>query len=257
MPAEKRTDTWMPLYVADYLSDTMHLTTEQHGAYFLLLMACWKRDGKLPNDNDELAAITRLTPAKWRAYRHALLRFFLVGDDVLTHKRVLKERAKAKETSAARAESGKRGAAKRWQVDGKCHSRAIANASQNDRPSPSPLPVTASVANATGADAPPDPLWGTGLAWLKRKGIPEKQARALLGKIKQAAGDIDAAAILARAEAEDITNPSAWLMAAAAKVKQSKPSASTDFRGKSYAGTPIDQLPADLRAAAERAILDD
>lgn len=36
-----------------------------------------------------------------------------------------------------------------------------------------------------------------------------------------------------------------------------KPSAAADFRGKSYAGTPIDQLPPDMRAAAERAMRDD
>lgn len=36
-----------------------------------------------------------------------------------------------------------------------------------------------------------------------------------------------------------------------------RPSASADFRGKTYAGTPIDQLPPDLRDAARAAIGDD
>jgi hypothetical protein len=36
-----------------------------------------------------------------------------------------------------------------------------------------------------------------------------------------------------------------------------KPNAAADFRGKSYESTPIDQLPADLRDAAERALRDD
>ena len=40
------------------------------------------------------------------------------------------------------------------------------------------------------------------------------------------------------------------------KQTPTRPSASTNFKGKSYAGTPIEQLPPDLRAAA-RAALDD
>ncbi len=68
--------------------------------------------------------------------------------------------------------------------------------------------------NGSGADAP-DPVWGTGLAFLKRKGIPEKPARSLLGQLRKAAGDIEMGAILARAVDLDITDPAPWLMKAA------------------------------------------
>lgn len=139
----------MPLYVTDYLGDTMHLTTEQHGAYLLMLMACWKGDGYLAADDESLAAITRLGPARWKAHRSTLLRFFKVGEDTISHGRVIEERANALKTSEARKKSGAEGAARRWQNSGKPIANAMANGmaktkqttSQNDRPSPSPSPV--------------------------------------------------------------------------------------------------------------------
>jgi len=39
--------TWLPFYVGDYLSDTLGLTVEEHGAYFLLILAYWKNRGPL------------------------------------------------------------------------------------------------------------------------------------------------------------------------------------------------------------------
>lgn len=70
--------------------------------------------------------------------------------------------------------------------------------------------------NGSGADAPndaaaADPLWHTGLNFLIRKGIAEKPARSFIGKLKAALGDINAGALLAQAESEDITDPVPWL----------------------------------------------
>ena len=65
--SDKKTDIWMPLYIGDYLAETMSFTTEQHGAYIRLLMACWREQGKpLSGTDEDLATITGLTIARWR-----------------------------------------------------------------------------------------------------------------------------------------------------------------------------------------------
>ena len=111
-----KTDTWMPFYIGDYLADTMRLTTIQHGAYILLMMEYW-RQGPLPDDDFELAAIAKMERKQWdREARSALRRFFTVHDDGLLHqKRLDAERIKARGVSAERSKAGKEGAAKRWQ----------------------------------------------------------------------------------------------------------------------------------------------
>lgn len=119
----KKLDTWMPLYIGDYLADTSRLTTEQHGAYLLLLMDYW-RNGPPPDDEEVLAVITRLSAQQWRKHAPALRAFFRVEDGQWTQKRAESERYKAAGVNGKRAESGKAGAAKRW---GKNDSESMAN----------------------------------------------------------------------------------------------------------------------------------
>lgn len=140
MPAKH--ETWMPLYIADYLGDTMHLTAEQHGAYLLLLMAAWKRGGHVPDDDDQLAAISR-TGERWQTHCGRIVRaFFTQRDGLLFHGRVEAELIAAREKVSKRAEAGRAGAAAKWQRDGKRIGDAMPEQRQIDAPSPSPSPIS-------------------------------------------------------------------------------------------------------------------
>lgn len=86
----QKTDIWMPLYIGDYLADTSRLTTEQHGAYLLLLMDYW-RSGRLPNNDQVLAQITKLPLETWLIHKGVLQGFFEIVDGELIHSRVEKE----------------------------------------------------------------------------------------------------------------------------------------------------------------------
>lgn len=68
----------------------------------------------------------------------------------------------------------------------------------------------------TDASRPVDPIWGTGLQFLQSKGVGEKDARGYLGRLIKVVGPIQARALLAQAEDDDVIAPIAWLAKAAA-----------------------------------------
>ena len=106
-------DIWMPLYVADYLADTMHLATMQHGAYLLLMMHHW-RAGDLPDDDRQLAAIARLAPAEWGEIAPVIRPFFDAVDGRLTQKRLVAEMERARGNKTVNIARATRGAEARW-----------------------------------------------------------------------------------------------------------------------------------------------
>jgi uncharacterized protein YdaU (DUF1376 family) len=127
-----RPDTWMPIYIGDYLADTMHLNTLEHGAYLLLIFAYWRNGKPLADDDRALSGICRANPKQWRDLRPTLARFFVVDGGVWRHKRIEAELAKWQTLKDKRSEAGANGAAKRWQSHGKRMAEPIANASQTD-----------------------------------------------------------------------------------------------------------------------------
>jgi uncharacterized protein YdaU (DUF1376 family) len=100
---------WMPMYWGDYLRDTGHLTTVQHGTYLLLIAHYWNH-GALPTDHASLKRIAGLHGAigenTWRSICLAIAPFF---DENWRHKRIDAELEKVNNISAKRAFAGSRG----------------------------------------------------------------------------------------------------------------------------------------------------
>ncbi|TSE03024.1 DUF1376 domain-containing protein [Mesorhizobium intechi] len=102
---------FMQLYVSDFVGDTLQLSTEQIGAYMLILMAMWNAGGRLPDDDAKLARVARLSLKRWRAISADLLSFLEREAGEVGHKRLTKELHKARVKSETRAAAGARGGA--------------------------------------------------------------------------------------------------------------------------------------------------
>lgn len=102
-------DTWMPLYIGDYMADTMHLSTEQHGAYLLLLLTAWNRAGRLPNDEAQLSLICRADKRSWARIRSAVMPFFTIDGESIVQSRLLAEYEKATKNHEKQQANGRKG----------------------------------------------------------------------------------------------------------------------------------------------------
>jgi uncharacterized protein YdaU (DUF1376 family) len=149
---------WMPLYIADYLADTRHLSTLEHGAYLLLIMHYWQHGG-LPTDERQLARIAGLQTKEWNRSRPQLIPLF--GSE-LKHKRIDAELERQSTISKAYTERAKKGAEAKWAKrdassihkamleNAQSHKKRIDNISNTSTPrepdTPRPFPEDGSIA---------------------------------------------------------------------------------------------------------------
>ncbi len=114
MSSKESVDLWMPLWIGDYISDTMHLNTKQHGAYFLLMMAYWRKKG--PLEIKKIQGITKLNNSEFKQARPVLEEFFdkkkVPGK--WYHGRIEREMRVAKNNREKLTKRGKAGARERW-----------------------------------------------------------------------------------------------------------------------------------------------
>jgi uncharacterized protein YdaU (DUF1376 family) len=97
----------MPLWTDAYLGDTTHLTTIEHGAYILLLMAMWRAGGTLPNDDRLLARYARLTAGQWKRVKPVLWPFFTVRSDEIMQGRLTDELKAVRQKSRRQSDNAK------------------------------------------------------------------------------------------------------------------------------------------------------
>ena len=105
---------WMPMYWGDYLRDTQHLTTEQHGVYLLLIAHYWNTGRAPPDDEKFLRNICQISEYKFRKNRQVISAFFKVENGHWYHSRIERELLVAFDNKESAIARGKRGAAARW-----------------------------------------------------------------------------------------------------------------------------------------------
>lgn len=192
-----KSDIWMPLYWGDYARATGHLNATMHGAYMMLTKHYWCTGEPLPDDDAVLWRVSCCdSPDEWGKIRATIAKFFQVADGLWRHKRIDRELLKAVE----RAETA--------------HARGVLGAKARHSKSQSQSHSNSSVANATGADAPQDPvkaLFDEGVKLLTENGCKEPNARSIIAKWRKEQGDEPTQAAIKAARAESITEPIAWI----------------------------------------------
>lgn len=154
-------DTWMPLYIGDYLADTMHLSAEEHGAYLLLIMHYW-RNGKIKNDATVIQQIARIKPSRVsKDIVSTVSSFFAVEDGYLVHSRIERELSEANENKEKRTrqtEAARQARQAKPEPSTPPVTEIVTTTvTATPLPSPSPSSEDKSSSESSGAKAPPAP----------------------------------------------------------------------------------------------------
>ncbi len=178
----------MPMFWDAYLADTTHLTTEEHGAYMLLLGAMWRRNGWVPDDDRDNARILGLTLGKWRKIKARLAGFLTFQNGEITQKKLLETWENTQEKIEKNRVNGSKGGRPK---SFKNNSLPKANGSVSDNPNetiPEPEPVKREAKASPkrrGSRLPEDWVlpaeWGQ---WALGEGWPEQIIRAEADKFR-------------------------------------------------------------------------
>lgn len=124
---DEKVDIFMPLYIGDYAADTTDLTTEEHGAYLLILMAMWRAREPLPLHR--LRPTAKVSATRWPAVWEVIGRFFTIAGDLVTQQRLFRTLGQSLEKKRRASDRGASGARGRWNKDKPDGAQAMAQAS--------------------------------------------------------------------------------------------------------------------------------
>jgi uncharacterized protein YdaU (DUF1376 family) len=130
----------LPVWTDAYLADTRHLSTLEHGAYFLLMMEAWRRPTcSLPDDDVMLARLAGLDAATWSTVKPVVMEMWKLDRrrKVWTQKRLSQEREYVSEKSRSQRDK----ALKRWKKGEKSDATALPERCPADAPTPTPTPI--------------------------------------------------------------------------------------------------------------------
>lgn len=100
----------LPFWVDAFQRDTQDLSTEEIGAYMLLLSAMWSREScDLPDDDKRLARVCRVTESKWKRGLGDVMRGFLVAENGAVFSKRLRKEAVYVEHSVKEQSDRKKG----------------------------------------------------------------------------------------------------------------------------------------------------
>lgn len=130
-----KTDIWLPIYIKDFFSDTMHLSSEDQGFYLLTLVHLWNNGGYL--SRNKYKDILKISPKKFDKKMEKIWIFLEKKDEKFYQKRLLKEFRKSKKNRKKASESS----IKRWNKQNKDIRSDNPSDMRNASPAPAPAPI--------------------------------------------------------------------------------------------------------------------
>jgi uncharacterized protein YdaU (DUF1376 family) len=151
----------LPFWTDAYLSDTRHLSAEQHGAYLLLLMEAWRRPTcTLPDDDEMLARLACMSTDRWAFNRETVMAFWTYDGrrKEWSQLRLTDERAYVRQKSLSQRHK----AAKRWNTRRKGNAVAMPEGMPDACPLPTPTIVDTNVSTLSETKVKPKGKGRTG-----------------------------------------------------------------------------------------------